>query len=61
KAVAKYLSGKTGLVMPSGVSQLMSTTYPEMEMNQQYSVELNYRLPGTNTITSTVNYNILYK
>lgn len=61
KAVAKYLSGKTGLVMPAGVGQLMSTTYPEMEINQQYSVELNYRLPGTNTITSTVNYNILYK
>ena len=61
KAVAKYLSGQTGQAMPAGISQLMSTTYPDMELNQQYSVELNYRLPGVNTVTSTVNYNILYK
>jgi hypothetical protein len=61
KAVAKYLSGQNGQAMPAGISQLMSTTYPDMELNQQYSVELNYRLPGVNTVTSTVNYNILYK
>jgi hypothetical protein len=60
KAVTKYLSGANKAV-PAGIQQLLSTTYPEMEANQQYGVELNYRLPGTNTVTSTVNYNILYK
>jgi muramidase (phage lysozyme) len=61
KAVAKYLSGNRQGSAPAGVQQLLSTTYPEMETNQQYSVEMNYRLPGTNKVTSTVNYNILYK
>jgi hypothetical protein len=60
KAVVKYLSGNTGAV-PASISQLMTTTYPELEPNQQYQVELNYRLPGTNTVTSTINYNILYR
>ncbi len=58
KSAAKYL-GKGGA--PAGVQQLMSTMYPEIERNQQYTVELNYQLPGTNKITSTVNYNILYQ
>ncbi|MFL5743697.1 MAG: hypothetical protein ACJ751_03480 [Niastella sp.] len=61
KAVAKYLSGNKQGAAPAGVQQLLSTTYPEMETNQQYSVELNYRLPGTNKVTSTVNCNIKYQ
>jgi hypothetical protein len=61
KAVAKYLSGNNKGTMPAGVQQLLGAPYPEMETNQQYAVEVNYRLPGTNKVTSTVNYNILYK
>ena len=61
KAVAKYLTNPNKGSAPAGVQQLLSTMYPEMETNQQYSVELNYRLPGTNKVTSTVNYNILYQ
>ncbi|HEX6427374.1 MAG TPA: hypothetical protein VF008_06790 [Niastella sp.] len=60
KAVAKYLSGNSQ-GMPAAIQQLMATTYPEIEANQQYGVEVGYRLPGTNTVTSTVNINILYK
>jgi hypothetical protein len=60
KAVAKYLSGNNQGAPPA-IQQLLSTTYPEIEANQQYGVEVGYRLPGTNTVTSTVNYNILYR
>lgn len=61
KAVAKYYSGNNRQAMPAGIQQLLGKPYPDIEINQHYSVELNYRLPGVNTITSTVNYNILYK
>jgi hypothetical protein len=60
KAVSKYLSGNNQAV-PAAIQQLLATRYPEIEANQQYGVEVGYRLPGTNTVTSTVNYNILYK
>lgn len=60
KAVAKYLSGNRP-AMPPAIQQLLATTYPEIEPNQQYGFEVSYRLPGINTVTSTVNYNILYR
>jgi hypothetical protein len=60
KAVAKYLSGNNQAV-PVAIQQLLATAFPDLEANQQYGVEVGYRLPGTNTVTSTVNYNILYK
>lgn len=60
KAVAKYLTGNSRAV-PAAIQQLLATAYPDLEANQQYGVEVGYRLPGTNTVTSTVNYNILYK
>jgi hypothetical protein len=60
KAVGKYISGNRPAV-PAAIQQLLATPYPELEANQQYGVEVGYRLPGTNTVTSTVNYNILYR
>lgn len=60
KAVAKYLTGNRGAV-PAPIQQLLATPFPDLEANQQYGVEVGYRLPGTNTVTSTVNYNILYR
>lgn len=60
KAVLKYLSGYTGVV-PAEIGRLMTTTYPELEPNQAYPVELNYRLPGTNTVTTTIPYTIQYR
>jgi hypothetical protein len=60
KAVAKYLTGNR-VAVPAPIQQLLATPFPDLEANQQYGVEVSYRLPGTNTVTSTVNYNILYR
>jgi hypothetical protein len=43
------------------MESLLLTPYPDLSGNQYYPVELQYRLPGTNIITSSVTQNIYYK
>jgi len=62
KAVNKYLSanGSQGY-MPPSVQHLFSMPFQDLEANQNYPVEISYRLPGTNNVTSSVPCNILFR
>lgn len=53
------LLNKTASVHPS--SPLLASLYPDLQRNIYYPVDLAYRLPGTNHITSTVTKSIFYK
>ncbi|ANE52822.1 hypothetical protein [Flavisolibacter tropicus] len=62
KAVNKYLSTNAlQNVMPQSVQYLFRTPFQDLESNQSYQVEVNYRLPGTNTITTSITCNILFR
>jgi len=45
----------------AAISRLITTVYPQPDGNINYPVELKYRLPGTNKITSSITRNIYYK
>ncbi|MCF6404555.1 hypothetical protein L3C95_16785 [Chitinophaga filiformis] len=57
KAGRLYVNGYAG----TRASSLLRYTFPDLQGNINYPVELQYRLPGTNQITSTVTKNIYYK
>ncbi|MGN7824691.1 hypothetical protein ACTJJB_31500 [Chitinophaga sp. 22536] len=58
KANRYYISG--GQPTPA-ISRLMTSLFPDLQGNQFYPVELQYRLPGKNNITSTITRSIYYK
>ncbi|RBL89989.1 hypothetical protein [Chitinophaga flava] len=58
KANRYYLSG--GQATPA-ISRLMTSLFPDLQGNQFYPVELQYRLPGKNNITSSITRSIYYK
>lgn len=58
KANRFYLNG--GSPTPQ-ISRLLDATFPDLQGNQFYPVEFQYRLPGRNNITSTITKSIYYK
>ncbi|SEW39685.1 hypothetical protein SAMN05428988_5134 [Chitinophaga sp. YR573] len=58
KANRVYLNG--GSASP-GITRLLTSTYPDLDGNQYYPVEMSYRLPGSNNITSSITRSIYYK
>jgi len=58
KANRVYLNG--GAASP-GITRLLTSTYPDLDGNQYYPVEMSYRLPGSNNITSSITRSIYYK
>ncbi|KAA2242744.1 hypothetical protein F0L74_09460 [Chitinophaga agrisoli] len=46
---------------PANIGRLMISHFPDLDGNINYPVELQYRLPGNNQITSTVTRNVYYK
>ncbi|PWV46173.1 hypothetical protein [Chitinophaga sp. S165] len=57
KAGRSYLTGTTAT--PAG--NLLLHTFPDLQGNIYYPVELQYRLPGLNQISSTITKSIYYK
>jgi hypothetical protein len=57
KAGKLYVHGST--LTPA--ANLLLNTFPDLQGNISYPVELQYRLPGSNQITSTVTKSIYYK
>ncbi|QHS63413.1 hypothetical protein [Chitinophaga agri] len=57
KASRLYVSGKASLQ----VTNLLNNTFPDLKGNIYYPVELQYRLPGLNQISSTITKSIYYK
>lgn len=57
KASRLYVSGKAS----SQVTNLLNNTFPDLKGNIYYPVELQYRLPGLNQISSTITKSIYYK
>lgn len=57
KASRLYLNGSASA--PGAI--LLQNTFPDLQGNIYYPVELQYRLPGLNQITSTVTKSIYYK
>jgi len=53
-AAVRYLNG-------NAADALLLTPYPDLSGNLYYPIELQYKLPGINTITSSVHQNIYYK
>jgi len=53
------LLNSTARVNPS--SPLLSSLYPDLQRNIYYPVDLSYRLPGTNHISSSITKSIYYK
>jgi hypothetical protein len=53
------LLNKVARVNPS--SPLLTSLYPDLPRNIYYPVDLSYRLPGTNHITSSITKSIFYK
>jgi hypothetical protein len=58
KANRVYLNG--GAASP-GITRLLTSTYPDLQGDLYYPVEMSYRLPGTNNITSSITRSIYYK
>jgi hypothetical protein len=58
KANRVYLNG--GSASP-GITRLLTSTYPDLQGDLYYPVEMSYRLPGTNNITSSITRSIYYK
>ncbi len=58
KATRYYING--GSKIPT-VNRLLTTTFPDLVPNLYYPVELQYRLPGINKVTSTVERKIFLK
>ncbi|SEW37912.1 hypothetical protein SAMN05428988_4747 [Chitinophaga sp. YR573] len=58
KANRLYINGVTA---SPAISRLLTSTYPDLQGNIYYPVELKYRLPGSNNITSSVTRSIYYK
>jgi hypothetical protein len=50
-----------GLTATPAISRLLTSTYPDLQGNIYYPVELKYRLPGSNNISSSVTRSIYYK
>lgn len=46
---------------PDAVKRLMTSTFPDLDGNLYYPVEFQYRLPGSNNISSTLTKSIYYK
>ncbi len=46
---------------PDNIGRLLMSLFPDLDGNMNYPVELQYRLPGNNRITSTVTRNVYYK
>lgn len=57
KAGRIYVTGKS----PVQVGNLINSTFPELQGNIYYPVELQYRLPGLNQVTSSITKSIYYK
>ncbi|UPK68400.1 hypothetical protein [Chitinophaga filiformis] len=60
------LNAKAGRLYTNGTSttpagNLLLHTFPDLQGNIYYPVELQYRLPGINKVTSTVTKSIYYK
>lgn len=53
------LLNKTAKINPS--SPLLTSLYPDLQQNIYYPVDITYRLPGTNHITSSITKSIYYK
>ncbi|NIG55052.1 hypothetical protein [Chitinophaga sp. Cy-1792] len=58
KATRFYING--GTPTPQ-ISRLLNSTFPDLQGNQFYPVEFQYRLPGSNMTTSTITRSIYYK
>ncbi|WP_212004584.1 hypothetical protein [Chitinophaga sp. HK235] len=58
KANRFYING--GTPTPA-ISRLLTSIFPDLQGNQFYPVEIQYRLPGINNITSSVTRSIYYK
>jgi hypothetical protein len=58
KANRLYINGVTAT---PAISRLLTSTYPDLQGNIYYPVELKYRLPGSNNISSSVTRSIYYK
>lgn len=58
KAGRYYLN--QGTAIPA-ISRLLTSPYPDLQGNQSYPVDIQYRLPGTNKITSSLTRSIYYK
>ncbi|MFB6454155.1 hypothetical protein ACE38W_02705 [Chitinophaga sp. Hz27] len=58
KATKYYING--GTVTPQ-ISRLLNSTFPDLQAGQFYPVEFQYRLPGSNNITSSITRSIYYK
>ncbi|WP_440134409.1 hypothetical protein [Chitinophaga sancti] len=61
EAILDYhkLLNTTAAINPA--SPLLSSLYPDLQRNIYYPVDLAYRLPGTNHITSSITKSIYYK
>lgn len=60
------LMGKAGRLYVNGkgsakANALLNTMFPELDGNIYYPVEIQYRLPGLNQISSTITKSIYYK
>src|SRR6218665_739775 len=49
-----------GLSRTPAIVRIIDGKFPNMDIRQVYPVEFHYRLPGTNTISSTITQNINY-
>jgi hypothetical protein len=58
KAVNNFINT---VAVPNTVSNLILNVFPELERNQQYNIKINYVLPGTNVITSSVEDVIMFR
>jgi hypothetical protein len=56
---SKYYLNK-GTATPA-ISKLITAPYPDLQGNLAYPVDIQYRLPGTNKITSSLTRSIYYK
>ncbi|HEY0611966.1 MAG TPA: hypothetical protein VGD35_19975 [Chitinophaga sp.] len=58
KASRLYINNTS---VPPAIERLLISTFPDLQGNLSYPVELQYRLPGSNQITSTLTRSIYYK
>jgi hypothetical protein len=58
KAVNNYINGAAA---PEVVRNLMLNVFPELEAGNGYNIKINYVLPGTGIISSTVDDIIMYR
>lgn len=58
KATRIYLSPNTS---NPKINKLATTIYPDLQGNLYYPVDLQYRLPGTNQVTSAITKSIYFK